>query len=184
MEQTDEGVGAQESARRWRWRVVAPRDTRILFVIRPGANVSFLLLAFGYCGLGLQDQAHEFGLALRAGLVEHMREVCPCRRQRNAKPVCCRSQPIGFQYLTSEIGFRPSQAEVPAESFPTDDGNLVWIGDEQDRSRPDDIDPSESGTVRCHEHGQRRLVLAREAEAPAGAAELVSRFSAIGDRLA
>ncbi len=143
-----------------------------------------LPLAVAYCGLALQDQAHEFGLAPRAGLVEHVSEVCPCCRQRDAEAAGSGSQPIAFQYLACEPGFRPSQPEVLAEAFAADDGNVVRISDEQEHSRPDDIDPSEPGTVRRHERGQRRLVLAREPEAPAGAAELISRLSAIGDGLA
>ena len=143
-----------------------------------------LPLAVAYCRLASQDQAHEFGLAPRAGLVEHVSEVCPCCRQRDAEAAGSGSQPIAFQYLACEPGFCPSQPEILAEAFAADDGNVVRISDEQEHSRPDDIDPSEPGTVRCHERGQRRLVLAREPEAPAGAAELISRLSAIGNGLA
>ncbi len=101
-----------------------------------------LPLAVAYCGLALQDQAHEFGLAPRAGLVEHVSEVCPCCRQRDAEAAGSGSQPIAFQYLAGEGGFRPSQPEVLAEAFAMNDCSLLRIADEQDRSRPDDIDPA------------------------------------------
>src|SRR5260370_11523981 len=123
--------------------------------------------AVAYCGLALQDQAHEFGLAPRAGVVERVSEVCPCCRQRDAEAAGSGAQPIAFQYLACEPGFRPSQPEGLAEAFAADDASLLRISDEQKHSRPDNIDPSEPGTVRCHEHGQRRSLLARDPEPPA-----------------
>jgi hypothetical protein len=48
-----------------------------------------------YRGLALQDQADELGLTMRASLIEHMREVCPSRGQRDGEPVRRRLQPVG-----------------------------------------------------------------------------------------
>jgi hypothetical protein len=74
--------------------------------------VGALSLNVAYCLLASQDKVHEFGLASRAGLVEHVSEVCPCCRQRDAEAAGSGSQPIAFQYLACEPGFRPSQPEV------------------------------------------------------------------------
>ena len=98
-------------------------------------------------------------------------EVRPRRCQRDTKPVRHRLQPIGLQYLAREPGFRWGQSEILAEALAADDGSLVRIGDEEDRSRPDDIDPREPSTVRYHEHGQGRPMLAGQPDAPAVAAK-------------
>jgi hypothetical protein len=78
----------------------------------------------------LQNEADEFGLTPRAGLVEHMSEVCPRRRQRDAEAVRRRLQPVGFQHLAREPGFRRGQPEIVAEAFAADDDGLLRIGDE------------------------------------------------------
>ena len=148
---------------------------------RDRARSSFLLACRG---LALQDQADEFGLAPRSGLIEHVREVGPGRCQRDAKPVRRCLQPITFHYLARKPRFRRGQPEILAEPLLANRCSLLRIGNEQDCRRAEDIDPVDSSKVRYDEYFQRSAVPAGEPEVSADAAKLAPRTRTTADELA
>ena len=118
---------------------------------------------------------------MRAGLVEHMREVCPSRGQRDAEPARCRLQPVGFQYLAREPGFRRSQPKILAEaSRRTVSASSGSVMHRMALGRATSIH-----AIRAR-WGTTSTVkgLPREPKASAGAAKLVSRRGAIADHSA
>ena len=112
--------------------------------------------------LALQKAADEIGLAMRAGLVENVSEVRPCRRHRDPKPDRRRVHTFASQYFERDRGFRRGQPKILAQPALPHGDSRQRIGDEQNRTWSGYIDPAELDVVRHYEQSQRLVVLSGE----------------------